>query len=137
MLSVAEIVEDVRERGGRVTPQRVAVIEAIYGSTNHPTVDEIFDHIADSQPSLSRKTVYQIVYDLEEMGAISLVDVGTGQVRIDPTIEHEHDHFVCTECKGVFDIERTKPTVPQAQAFDFGNINSMDVVYRGVCKSCS
>ena len=137
MLTVAEIVEDVRTRGGRVTPQRVAVIEAIYGSTNHPTVDEIFDYIADSQPSLSRKTVYQIIYDLEEMGAISLVDVGTGQLRIDPTIEHEHDHFVCTTCKCVFDIERTKRSVPQLRAFEFGNIDTMDVVYRGVCNSCS
>lgn len=136
MLSVSEIVDDVRIRGGRVTPQRVAVIEAIYNSTNHPTVDEIFDRIADSQSSLSRKTVYQIIYDLEEMGAISLVNVGTGQLRIDPTVEHEHDHFVCTSCKCVYDIERTRKQV-SAKTIEFGNIESVDVVYRGVCNSCS
>lgn len=137
MQSVTEIVDEVRMRGGRVTPQRVAVIEAIYDSTNHPTVDEIFDHISDSQPSLSRKTVYQIVYDLEKMGAVSLVDVGTGQLRIDPTVEHEHDHFVCSNCRSVFDINTSKKTLPQKDVLALGEIESVDVVYRDVCRDCS
>ena len=137
MLSVAEIVDEVRVRGGRVTPQRVAVIEAIHDSHTHPTVDDIFDLVIDSQPSLSRKTVYQIVYDLQDMGAISLVDVGTGQVRIDPTVEHDHDHFVCSKCRCVFDIPRKRKNVLKKEVLALGEIDSVDVVYRGICQGCA
>jgi Fe2+ or Zn2+ uptake regulation protein len=135
--SVAEIVEDLRRDGGRVTPQRIAVLEAISESTTHPTVDEIFDQITARQPSLSRKTVYQIVYDFAEIGAINLVDVGTGQIRIDPTVEDEHDHFVCSHCHCVYDVPTSRKVMPSRDAQAFGEIDNVEVVYRGLCKNCS
>ncbi len=137
MKSTAELVETLRETGGRITPQRIAVLDAISINESHPTVDEIFDEVVEKQPSLSRKTVYQIVYDLADIGAISLVDVGTGQVRIDPTVEYEHDHFVCSQCRKVSDIARRKPAPPAQDVLAFGEIESVDVVYRGVCRECA
>lgn len=137
MQSVAELVDQLRSHGGRVTPQRVAVLEAISGNESHPTVDEIFEEVSQSQASLSRKTVYQIVYDLADIGAVSLVDVGTGQVRVDPTVETEHDHFVCSECASVFDVERTKRISPASDVRKLGEIENVDVVYRGICRDCA
>jgi Fe2+ or Zn2+ uptake regulation protein len=137
VLDVQELTESIRVAGGRVTPQRVAVIEAIGQSTSHPTVDQLFEKVSISQPSLSRKTVYQIVNDLAGIGAIALVDVGTGQLRIDPTVEHTHDHFVCSKCKCIFDIERKKLPTVSSSARKFGDVESIDVVYRGICKNCS
>lgn len=136
MKDVGELVELMRARGGRITPQRIAVIDAISESTTHPTVDEIFDEVVAKQPSLSRKTVYQIVNDLADLGAISLVDVGTGQVRIDPTVEQEHDHFVCRNCAQIFDIPQNRKPKPSEDALTYGQIDSVDIVYRGYCKSC-
>lgn len=120
-----------------MTPQRIAVLDAINDSMTHPTVDELFDTVVESQPSLSRKTVYQIVNDLADIGAISLVDVGTGQVRIDPTVEHAHDHFVCSSCKHVFDVDRRTSAQPTHEVLAFGEIESVDVVYRGICRDCA
>lgn len=137
MLSVQELVETLRSAGGRVTPQRIAVLEAISASTNHPTVDELYDTVVSSQPSLSRKTVYQIVYALADVGAVALVDVGTGQLRIDPTVEHEHDHFVCTQCQCVGDVSRSVMPRPNKDVRNFGQVHSVDVVYRGICQQCA
>lgn len=136
MLSIEELVESMRASGGRITPQRIAVLETISESNTHPTVDEIFDEVLTKQPSLSRKTVYQIVNDLSEIGAISLVDVGTGQVRIDPTVEHEHDHFVCAQCSSVFDITRTRRPKAFQNVSEYGQVNNVDIVYRGICNNC-
>lgn len=137
MQTVEDLVENIRLSGGRITPQRIAVIDAISLSDSHPTVDQIFDEVVEKQPSLSRKTVYQIVNDLAEIGAISLVDVGTGQVRIDPTVEREHDHFVCSQCQCVFDIARKRKSAPSEEVLAYGNVESVDVVYRGLCRECS
>jgi len=127
----------MRASGGRVTPQRVAVMEAISKSDSHPTVDYLFEEVSISQPSLSKKTVYQIVNDLADIGAISLVDVGTGQLRIDPTVEHAHDHFVCTKCSCVIDIPKKKATKVSSQVDQYGAIESVEVVYRGICNNCT
>lgn len=137
MQTVSELVDALRNAGGRVTPQRIAVLDAISASNSHPTVDDIFDEVLSKQPSLSRKTVYQIVNDLANLGAVGLVDVGTGQVRIDPTIEREHDHFVCSNCSRVFDIARKRKTTLTEEVLAFGEIQSVDVVYRGLCHDCS
>jgi len=134
---IQELTESIRAAGGRVTPQRVAVIEAISRSDSHPTIDHLFEEVCVSQPSLSRKTVYQIVNDLAGIGAISLVDVGTGQLRIDPTVENAHDHFVCSNCKCVFDIDRKKAPKVSSSAGKYGAVESVDVVYRGICNNCS
>lgn len=137
MQNVDELVEQLRHAGGRVTPQRIAVLNAISTNDAHPTVDDIFDEVSIKQPSLSRKTVYQIVNNLASIGAVNLVDVGTGQVRIDPTVEHVHDHFVCSNCSQVFDIPRKRKTTLSEDALAFGEIQSVDVVYRGLCHDCS
>lgn len=137
MQSVDELVDTLRKTGGRITPQRIAVLDAISASDSHPTIDYIFDEVVAKQPSLSRKTVYQIVYDLANIGAVSLVDVGTGQLRIDPTVENEHDHFVCSDCQCVFDVARKRKADPSEEVRSFGEIRSVDVVYRGTCNDCT
>ena len=34
----------------------------------------------------------------------TLLDVGTGSVRVDPNVEHAHHHLVCTRCGNVRDV---------------------------------
>ena len=40
-----EIAEQLREWGVRVTPQRLAIAEAVLNSTDHPSVQQIFDRV--------------------------------------------------------------------------------------------
>ena len=57
-------------------------------------------------PTISLKTVYQTVHDLEALGEVGLLDLGTGSVRVDPNVEHRHHHLVCTSCGLVRDVPR-------------------------------
>ncbi len=137
MQSVTELVDVLRRGGGRITPQRVAVLEAISGNETHPTVDDIFAQVSKTQPMLSLKTVYQIVNDLDKMGAVSLVDLGTGKLRVDPFVEEDHDHFVCTNCNCVYDVKRAKKSIQQKQITEVGEIEKTEVIYKGICTCCS
>ena len=136
MQSVDELVDVLRTNGGRITPQRIAVLEAISGDESHPSVDAIFARITKSQPALSLKTVYQIVKELDQLGAISLIDVGTGQIRVDTFVEEEHDHFLCTSCSSVYDVKRTRKEKKQKQLNDYGEVKSTEIIYKGICKNC-
>ncbi|MFN8027963.1 MAG: transcriptional repressor [Acidimicrobiia bacterium] len=46
-------------------------------------------------PTISRRTVYQTVHDLESPGEVELLDIGTGSPRADPNVDHAHQHLVC------------------------------------------
>ncbi|MBP9114927.1 MAG: transcriptional repressor [Acidimicrobiia bacterium] len=136
MQSVIELVSLLRSGGGRITPQRVAVLEAISGNHSHPTIDEIFAKVSKDQPTLSLKTVYQIVSDLDTLGAINLIDLGMGQLRVDPYVEDDHDHFVCSECKSVYDVLRNEDYINN-KISEYGKIDKTEVIYKGICKSCA
>lgn len=118
----------------RFTPQRHAVCEALVDTHEHehPSVDAIYDTVRDRVPMISRKTVYDTVYELAELGDVHLVDVGTGTMRVDPTVA-PHAHFVCSECQSIEDVPAGK--VPQLSRRDVA-VQTVDITYRGLCAAC-
>jgi Fe2+ or Zn2+ uptake regulation protein len=101
-------------------------------------VEWLYDAARAEMPSISLKTVYQTVHDLEAMGEVALLDVGTGSIRVDPNVEDRHHHLVCTGCGTVRDVLvdvadlRVPPRVRQTFA-----VQSVEVIFRGVCEACA
>jgi Fe2+ or Zn2+ uptake regulation protein len=87
-----------RMRGLRVTPQRRTRFRLLERDDWHPTVPGLCEEARVQMPRMSLRTVYQTIHDLEGLGEVALVDLGTGSVRVDPDIEHPHQHFVGTSC---------------------------------------
>ena len=98
-----------REQGLRVTPQRQAIFRLLEGDDSHPTVESLFDRARTDMPTISLKTVYQTVHDLEALGEVRVLDLGTGSVRVDPNVEDDHHHLLCTVCGRVRDLPSTSP----------------------------
>jgi Fe2+ or Zn2+ uptake regulation protein len=138
MKSVDELTERFRDGGLRVTPQRQAIFRLLHGNDAHPTVEALYDAARAEMPTISLKTVYQTVHDLEAMGEVALLDVGTGSIRVDPNVEDRHHHLVCTGCGTVRDVLvdvadlRVPPRVRQTFA-----VQSVEVIFRGVCEACA
>ena len=76
----------------------------LQGDASHPTVESLYDRARAEMPTISLKTVYQTVHDLEALGEVHVLDLGTGSVRVDPNVEDAHHHLVCTECGRVRDV---------------------------------
>jgi Fe2+ or Zn2+ uptake regulation protein len=89
-------------------------------------------------PTISLKTVYQTVHDLEEMGEVELIHLGTGSVRVDPNVEDSHHHLICVECGAVRDVlvDVADLELP-ARARGGFTIADVAVHFRGVCESCA
>ncbi len=137
MHDVDELTDRLRGEGLRVTPQRRAVMQYLVGNTSHPTVEAIFDAVRAELPSVSLKTVYQTVHDLDALGEVRLLDVGTGAVRVDPNVEHVHHHLVCQRCGAVRDVSPEVATeLPAAQRRRF-TVTSVEVIFRGRCDRCA
>jgi Fe2+ or Zn2+ uptake regulation protein len=137
MKTGAELTDLFRTQGLRVTPQRQAIFRLLHENDAHPTVDALYDAARVEMPTISLKTVYQTVHDLEALGQVSLLDLGTGSVRVDPNVETEHHHLVCTECGRVRDVALAEvPSMPARYRKEFRS-DAVEVIFRGRCQSCS
>lgn len=138
MKSRDELTEMFRAHGLRVTPQRQAIFRLLEGDDAHPTVDSLYDRARAEMPTISLKTVYQTVHDLEALGEVHVLDLGTGSVRVDPNVEDAHHHLVCTTCGRVRDLpmDFRGLHVPVRYRRDF-TIDAVQVIFRGHCEQCA
>jgi len=132
---VEEFSARCRRAGMKLTPQRLEIFREILESRDHPTVDEIFERVRRRLPSLSRDTVYRTLWMLRDMSLIGTVGYPYRSVHFDGN-SRRHDHFLCTRCGGIVDLEdpveiRAPETVGQ-----LGKIESTYVEYRGLCSRC-
>lgn len=133
MKTVEELTALFRAHGLRVTPQRQAVFRLLDGNDTHPTVEALHGAVRASMPTVSLRTVYQTVYDLARLGEVHVLDVGTGQVRVDPNVEEPHHHLVCSRCGRVDDVAVEAPLPPPTPGF---RAERVEVVFRGTCAAC-
>jgi Fe2+ or Zn2+ uptake regulation protein len=127
-----------RDHGLRVTPQRQAIFRLLDGNDEHPTVEALYEAARVEMPTISLKTVYQTVHELEALGEVDLLHVGTGSVRVDPNVEHPHHHMICTECGRVRDVvvDVTDLRIPARARAGFA-VSDVQVHFRGVCGDCA
>src|SRR6188472_3391238 len=104
MKSSDELTQLFRAHGLRVTPQRQAIFQLLHGNDMHPTVESLYERARTQMPTISLKTVYQTVHDLAALGEVHVLDLGTGSLRVDPNVEDDHHHLVCTSCGRVSDL---------------------------------
>lgn len=133
MKSTSELIERFKAEGLKVTPQRLAVFNAIEGDLTHPTAETIWERVKKQMPTVSLRTVYQALNDLVQLGEVKAVEVGGGSVKFDPNITN-HDHFVCSVCNSITDVShRGSINIASNQKFE---IDSTEVVFKGTCEKC-
>ena len=95
------------EKGLKVTPQRIAILEAIIKLNNHPTAENIIDYIRKNHPNIATATVYKVLDALVSSGLIRKVKTERDIMRYDATIESHH-HLYCSESDRIEDYNDTE-----------------------------
>ena len=131
-----ELTEVFRANGLKITPQRQAVFRALHRAADHPTAEAVYARVCEEVPSISLRTVYQVLNDLAAMGEVSMLGVGTGATRFDPT-PSEHHHLVCTSCGEVRDLflDDVPVAAPTEQIGGFV-VGTPEITWRGLCPAC-
>ncbi|MCU4165269.1 Fur family transcriptional regulator [Carboxylicivirga caseinilyticus] len=96
-MNIDQIREKIASKGLKITPQRVAILEAIYNLNNHPTAENIADYIKISQPNIAIGTIYKVLEILVKNKIIKKVTTEADKMRYDGITEHHH-HLYCIEC---------------------------------------
>ena len=87
----------LRERGQRVTSQRLVIHRVLRELGAHATAETVLAAVADRLPGVSLPTVYATLDLLEELGAVRRVAVPGGPALFDPRTDPHH-HMVCSVC---------------------------------------
>lgn len=82
--------DTLTKKGLRVTPQRIAIYEAILKLNNHPTADDIAAFIKQDHPNIATGTVYKVLESLVENGLIIKVKTERDVMRYDAILENHH-----------------------------------------------
>src|SRR3954453_20782325 len=92
----ARLTAALRERGQRVTSQRLVIHRLLRELDRHVTAGEVLRQAAERLPGMSLPTVYATLDLLTELGLARRVSVG-GPVLYDPRTE-DHAHMGCRRC---------------------------------------
>jgi len=101
----AFIIEKMKERGLKLTSQRLAIIDVLVDNAlSHPSASLVYHEAKKRAKSLSLSTVYATLSELSRHGIIKLVEFDTMENRyeLDTT---PHINVVCKECKKILDYE--------------------------------
>ena len=130
--------QQLKKAGLRVTPQRVAIMQKLCGSKEHPTAGKIYEDIRRQYPNLAMGTVYYTLERLVEAGIVtSLGTMGDDQVHYDGDTTF-HSHLACLSCQKIIDIPSPDlEAITHKIKSDTGfKVTASCLVYYGLCPDC-
>ncbi len=93
----------LKEAGMKITPQRIAVLQALMDNRHHPTADDIIKTIWKVHSNISAGTVYHILNTLVSKKVIGKIETLDNVVRYDPTTE-KHYHLYLNDEHEIVDF---------------------------------
>jgi Fur family peroxide stress response transcriptional regulator len=94
-----------REKGGRLTPQRLAMLRIIAASEGHPGAERIYERIKAQFPTTSLATIYKTLSLLKDRGEVLELTFASVGSRYDGNKPYPHPHVICTQCGQILDPE--------------------------------
>jgi Fur family peroxide stress response transcriptional regulator len=101
-MELADIRNKLIEKGLKITPQRIVVLQAIHDLNNHPTTDMIIARIKDSHPNIAIGTVYKTLETFVQKGLITKVKTDRDIMHYDEILDNHH-HLYCSESDKIED----------------------------------
>lgn len=134
--SINQVVQTLKQKGLRVTPQRCAIYANLLSRNDHPTVELLLRDLNQSFPISSQATVYTSLQALRDAGLVREVLLDEGVSRYDANVAPHH-HFRCRCCGSITDIEWAElPPIDMAGLRSGLKAESYEVTVHGVCDRC-
>ncbi len=127
----------LRNKGIKLTSQRLAIIDILSCDKNHPGARTVFLKARESIPDISMSTVYYTLKLLKEEGLIKELEFYEQENRYESNMT-DHVDLICAECGKIenFDggISLSRASIEASTGF---KAHKMRFEYYGLCKECS
>jgi Fur family transcriptional regulator, peroxide stress response regulator len=97
------LIKKIKERGLKITPQRIAIIDVLADETLcHPGANFIYREARKKVKSLSLSTVYSTLNELCRLNLIKMLEFDKGENRFEGNIT-PHVNLICKKCNRILD----------------------------------
>ena len=122
----------------RQTKQKTIIYEALK-TLDHPTATEVYARLQETNPTISRATVFRVLSGFAESGKALEIRMAGSDVRYDYNVMR-HYHVHCRECGKVADVElpwkERLPKVMTKEGEGF-TVEGYSVEFIGLCPCCN
>lgn len=127
----------LRDKGFKVTPQRLAIYNMLSSTRSHPNAEMIFNELQETYPTMSLATVYKTMEILKEIGLVQVLNAGEDSFRYDAVMTN-HPHVRCNECGKVEDVQgvNIEAFVDQVSQGTQYRIQGQQFYFHGICPGC-
>jgi Fur family transcriptional regulator, stress-responsive regulator len=127
----------LRQRGLRVTPQRLAILNAV-SDRPHATADGVADTVRREIGSISVQAVYDTLAALTDRGILRRIQPAGSSARYERRVGDNHHHLICRVCGRTVDVDCAAGEAPCLMPGDEHGyeVDEAEVIYWGRCPDC-
>jgi Fe2+ or Zn2+ uptake regulation protein len=131
-----KLIATLRDKGYKLTPQRLEIIKLLARDMSHPGAGDILKKVRKAVPRISMSTVYYTLDMMKKEGLIQELEYYDTDNRYDINVS-DHINLVCTKCGRITDFMGDMPSFSKAVEKETGfKPASMRFEYYGYCKEC-
>ena len=132
-----DLIGQLKERGLKITPQRLAIIESLLEKcSEHPGATMIFNEARKKTKRVSLSTVYATLKEFSENGLIRQLEFDRMENRYDINLS-DHINLICKRCGTIIDYDIPAPLEPRDIARKSGFIvTDARMEFHGYCRDC-
>ena len=132
------LVELLRRRGQRMTPQRQLILEAIESMDGHIAVEAVHARVVERFPQVNISTVYRTFDLLQELGLVTHTHFDDGIAQYHRADQGLHQHLVCRGCglEQELDISILAPLGDELRRSHGFELDLHHFALVGLCHAC-
>jgi Fur family peroxide stress response transcriptional regulator len=132
------LLNELRQRKYRLTPQRMELLRLILISEQHPSAAQLYEQIKGKFPMMSLATVYKTLDLLKELGEVVEINLHADN-HFDANQPYPHPHLICINCKKILDGTigtHVKALVDEMEHHSGFQIHRQQIIFYGLCPDC-
>lgn len=137
MINKDSLIGQLKEKGLKITPQRLAIIDALVENREaHPGATLIYEEARKKARRVSLSTVYATLKEFSENGLIRQLEFDRMENRYDVDIS-DHVNLICNRCGKILDYYITASLEPRDIARKSGFVvTETRLEFHGYCRDC-
>lgn len=131
-----KLIASLREKGYKLTPQRLEIIKLLSHDRSHPGAMDILEKVRQKAPKISVSTVYYTLDMLKKEGLIQELEFYERDNRYDVNVLN-HVNLICRSCGKIEDFTEEVPFSSEMIKAQTGfRPVGMRFEYYGYCRRC-
>lgn len=136
-LRFTQLIDALKARDFRLTPQRIELVRLIAVSEGHPSANQLYEKIKEKFPTMSQATVYKTLALLKDMNQVFEIDLREDS-HYDGNRPHPHAHLICMKCNKIVDGEESldQEAIKRLEQASGYTILRPQISLYGLCAEC-